>query len=50
VTSAVYERVAAAVRQVGEQLRALQVRLGPGVPADVIRLVVTHMQEMEPEE
>ncbi len=50
VTNAVYERVATAVRQFGEQLRALQVRLGPGVPPEVIRLVVTHMKEMQPEE
>jgi ATP-dependent DNA helicase RecQ len=47
----VYERVAAAVRQFGaDQLRPLQVRLGPGVSPEAIRLVVTHMKEMEPED
>jgi ATP-dependent DNA helicase RecQ len=50
VADAVYERVAAAARQLGEEVKPLQLRLGAGVTPEAIRLVVTHMKVMEPEE
>jgi hypothetical protein len=45
VSDADYQRISAAVREVGtERLRPIFLALGEQVPYDPIRLVITHME------